>query len=282
MEIIMSVNYEVLSYELRKQAVDIIAAGKGGHIGGDMSVMDILITLYFRQMNISPENRENPDRDYLIMSKGHCVEALYAVLAKKGFFPIEKVLQEFSRFGSPFIGHPNNKLPGIEMNSGSLGHGLPVSVGIALANRMDGRKNRTYVIMGDGELAEGSVWEGAMAAGMYKLDNLCAVVDRNRLQISGGTEEVMAQESLKQRLESFGWQVLEVQEGNNSDALNAAFEQAKSIKGKPTAVIAYTVKGYGSSVMENQVSWHHHVPNEEEYALIMKDFGERKEAARHE
>ena len=278
----MSVNYEVLSYELRKQAVDIIAAGKGGHIGGDMSVMDILITLYFRQMNISPENRENPDRDYLIMSKGHCVEALYAVLAKKGFFPIEKVLQEFSRFGSPFIGHPNNKLPGIEMNSGSLGHGLPVSVGIALANRMDGRKNRTYVIMGDGELAEGSVWEGAMAAGMYKLDNLCAVVDRNRLQISGGTEEVMAQESLKQRLESFGWQVLEVQEGNNSDALNAAFEQAKSIKGKPTAVIAYTVKGYGSSVMENQVSWHHHVPNEEEYALIMKDFGERKEAARHE
>lgn len=278
----MSVNYEVLSYELRKQVVDIIVAGKGGHIGGDMSVMDILITLYFRQMNISPENRENPDRDYLIMSKGHCVEALYAVLAKKGFFPIEKVLQEFSRFGSPFIGHPNNKLPGIEMNSGSLGHGLPVSVGIALANRMDGRKNRTYVIMGDGELAEGSVWEGAMAAGMYKLDNLCAVVDRNRLQISGGTEEVMAHESLKQRLESFGWQVLEVQEGNNSDALNAAFEQAKSIKGKPTAVIAYTVKGYGSSVMENQVSWHHHVPNEEEYAQIMKDFEERKEAARHE
>lgn len=282
MEIIMSVNYEVLSYELRKQVVDIIVAGKGGHIGGDMSVMDILITLYFRQMNISPENRENPDRDYLIMSKGHCVEALYAVLAKKGFFPIEKVLQEFSRFGSPFIGHPNNKLPGIEMNSGSLGHGLPVSVGIALANRMDGRKNRTYVIMGDGELAEGSVWEGAMAAGMYKLDNLCAVVDRNRLQISGGTEEVMAHESLKQRLESFGWQVLEVQEGNNSDALNAAFEQAKSIKGKPTAVIAYTVKGYGSSVMENQVSWHHHVPNEEEYAQIMKDFEERKEAAQHE
>lgn len=282
MEIIMSVNYEVLSYELRKQVVDIIVAGKGGHIGGDMSVMDILITLYFRQMNISPENRENPDRDYLIMSKGHCVEALYAVLAKKGFFPIEKVLQEFSCFGSPFIGHPNNKLPGIEMNSGSLGHGLPVSVGIALANRMDGRKNRTYVIMGDGELAEGSVWEGVMAAGMYKLDNLCAVVDRNRLQISGGTEEVMAHESLKQRLESFGWQVLEVQEGNNSDALNAAFEQAKSIKGKPTAVIAYTVKGYGSSVMENQVSWHHHVPNEEEYAQIMKDFEERKEAARHE
>lgn len=278
----MTENYKVLSYELRKQVVDMIVAGNGGHIGGDMSVIDILITLYFRQMNISPENQNDPDRDYLIMSKGHCVEALYAVLAKKGFFPIEQVLQEFSRFGSKFIGHPNNKLPGIEMNSGSLGHGLPVSIGIALANRMDGRKNRTYVIMGDGELAEGSVWEGAMAAGMYKLDNLCAVVDRNRLQISGGTEEVMAHESLKQRFESFGWHVIEVENGNDSDALNEAFEQAKEIKGRPTAVLAYTVKGCGSSIMENQVSWHHHVPSAEEYAQIMKDFEARKEAARHE
>lgn len=278
----MSENFKVLSYELRKQVVDMIVAGNGGHIGGDMSVIDILITLYFREMNISPENQDDPDRDYLIMSKGHCVEALYAVLAKKGFFPIEQVMQEFSRFGSKFIGHPNNKLPGIEMNSGSLGHGLPVSIGIALANRMDGRRNRTYVIMGDGELAEGSVWEGAMAAGMYKLDNLCAVVDRNRLQISGKTEEVMAHESLKQRFESFGWHVIEVEEGNDSDALYAAFEEAKQTKGKPTAVLAYTVKGCGSSVMENQVSWHHHVPNEAEYAQIMKDFEERKEAARHE
>ncbi len=278
----MAENYKVLSYELRKQVVDMIVAGNGGHIGGDMSVIDILITLYFRQMNISPKNQNDPDRDYLIMSKGHCVEALYAVLAKKGFFPIEQVMQEFSRFGSKFIGHPNNKLPGIEMNSGSLGHGLPVSIGIALANRMDGRKNRTYVIMGDGELAEGSVWEGAMAAGMYKLDNLCAVVDRNRLQISGGTEDVMAHESLKKRFESFGWHVIEVEEGNNSDALYAAFGEARAVKGKPTVVLAYTVKGCGSSIMENQVSWHHHVPSEEEYAQIMKDFEARKEAARHE
>lgn len=278
----MTENYKVLSYELRKQVVDMILAGNGGHIGGDMSVLDILITLYFRQMNISPVNQDDPDRDYLIMSKGHCVEALYAVLAKKGFFPIEKVMQEFSRFGSPFIGHPNNKLPGIEMNSGSLGHGLPVSIGIALANRMDGRKNRVYVIMGDGELAEGSVWEGAMAAAMYKLDNLCAVVDRNRLQISGGTEEVMAHDDLKERFRSFGWHVIEVEQGNDSDALNVAFEQAKRIKGRPAVIIADTVKGFGSSVMENQVSWHHHVPNDEEYAQIMKDFEERKEAARHE
>lgn len=278
----MTENYKVLSYELRKQVVDMIVAGNGGHIGGDMSVIDILITLYFRQMNISPENQNDPDRDYLIMSKGHCVEALYAVLAKKGFFPIEQVMQEFSRFGSKFIGHPNNKLPGIEMNSGSLGHGLPVSIGIALANRMDGRKNRTYVVMGDGELAEGSVWEGAMAAGMYKLDNLCAVIDRNGLQISGGTEEVMAHENLKHRWESFGWYVIDVEDGNNSDALNQAFEQAKKIKGRPTVVIAHTVKGCGSSVMENQVSWHHHVPGEEEYMQIMEDFEKRKEAAGHE
>lgn len=278
----MTENYKVLSYELRKQVVDMILEGNGGHIGGDMSVIDILITLYFRQMNISPVNQDDPDRDYLIMSKGHCVEALYVVLAKKEFFPIEKVMQEFSRFGSPFIGHPNNKLPGIEMNSGSLGHGLPVSIGIALANRMDGRKNRVYVIMGDGELAEGSVWEGAMAAAMYKLDNLCAVVDRNRLQISGGTEEVMAHDDLKERFRSFGWHVIEVEQGNDSDALNVAFEQAKRIKGRPAVIIADTVKGFGSSVMENQVSWHHHVPNDEEYAQIMKDFEERKEAARHE
>ncbi len=274
----MAENYKVLAYELRKQTVAIIMSGKGGHIGGDMSVMDILMTLYFRQMNLSPENQDSPDRDYLIMSKGHCVEALYAVLAEKGFFPLEQVKEEYLRFGSPFIGHPNNKLPGIEMNSGSLGHGLPVGIGIALANRMDHRKNRVYVVMGDGELAEGSVWEGAMAAGMYQLDELCAVIDRNGLQISGSTEEVMAHEDLKRRFESFGWHVEEVWQGNDSDALNQAFDRAKQVKGKPTVVIAHTVKGFGSSIMENQVAWHHHVPEEEEYRQIIHDLEERKQA----
>ncbi|MDE5587523.1 MAG: transketolase [Acetatifactor sp.] len=275
-------NYKAFSYDLRKNIVDMIVAGGGGHIGGDMSVVDILLTLYFRQMNISPENAEAPDRDYFVMSKGHCVEALYAVLAAKGFFNYEQVKEEFSRFGSKFIGHPNNKLPGIEMNSGSLGHGLPVSVGIALACRMDGLENRVYVVMGDGELAEGSVWEGAMAAGMYKLDNLCAVVDRNRLQISGGTEEVMAHEDLAARWASFGWNVISVADGNDSDQLNAAFEQAKGCKGRPTVVIANTVKGCGSRVMENKASWHHHVPSAEEYEQIMKDFRERREACADE
>lgn len=259
-----------------------IVAGKGGHIGGDMSVIDILITLYFRQMNISPENREAPDRDLFVMSKGHCVEALYSVLAAKGFFPIEQVIKEFSQFGSKFIGHPNNKLPGIEMNSGSLGHGLPVSVGMALASKMDKQNNRVYVVMGDGELAEGSVWEGAMAANMYHLDNLCAVIDRNRLQISGGTEEVMAHDSQRERWNSFGWHVIEVADGNDSEQLNTAFEEAKTIKGQPTVIIANTVKGFGSSVMENKASWHHHVPSPEEYEQIMKDFEERKEAALYE
>lgn len=275
-------NYRAFSYEIRKHIVDMIVAGNGGHIGGDMSVTDILVTLYFRQMNITPETMDDPDRDLFVMSKGHCVEALYAVLAAKGFFSIEQVNREFSRFGSKFIGHPNNKLPGIEMNSGSLGHGLPVSIGMALASRMDGRSNRVYVVMGDGELAEGSVWEGAMAGGMYHLDNLCAVIDRNRLQISGNTEDVMAHDSQKERWSAFGWHVIEVEDGNDSDQLQAAFEEAKTVKGKPAVVIANTVKGCGSGVMENKASWHHHVPTPEEYEQIMKDFEQRKEVALHE
>lgn len=274
-------NLKALSYELRKNVVDMIVEGKGGHIGGDMSVMDILVELYFEQMNISPENMEDPDRDRFVMSKGHSVEALYAVLAAKGFFPIEQVIQEFSKFGSKFIGHPNNKLPGIEMNSGSLGHGLPVCVGMAIAGKMDKKDYRVYTVMGDGELAEGSVWEGAMAAHQYKLDNLCAIVDRNRLQISGCTEDVMAQDSQEERWASFGWHVVSV-DGNDYEELRAAFGEAKAVKGAPTVIIANTVKGCGSSVMENQAGWHHKVPNAEEYEKIIKDFADRKEAALHE
>ncbi len=275
-------NYKAFSFALRKNVVDMIVAGNGGHIGGDMSVLDILVTLYFRQMNISPEKKDDPDRDLFVMSKGHCVEALYSVLAAKGFFSIEEVIEQFSKFGSKYIGHPNNKLPGIEMNSGSLGHGLPVSIGMALASKMDGRTNRVYVVMGDGELAEGSVWEGAMAAPMFSLDNLCAVVDRNRLQISGSTEDVMAHRNLAAKFTDFGWHVICVEDGNDSDQLNDAFEKAKRVKGKPSLVIANTIKGYGSTVMENKVSWHHHVPTQEEYAQIMKDFEVRKEVAEHE
>ncbi len=271
-------NLKALSYDLRKNIVDMIVEGKGGHIGGDMSVVDTLIALYFGTMNIGPENQDDPLRDRFVMSKGHCVEALYAVLAAKGFFPIEEVIQNFSKFGSKYIGHPNNKLPGIEMNSGSLGHGLPVSVGMALAGKMDGKDYRVYTVMGDGELAEGSVWEGAMAAAHYKLDNLCAAVDRNRLQISGNTEDVMAHDDLHERFRSFGWNVIDVKDGNDVDQLIAAFAEAKDVKGKPTVVIANTIKGCGSAVMEDKAAWHHKVPTAEEYEQIMKDFAERKEA----
>ncbi|MDO5574365.1 MAG: transketolase [bacterium] len=275
-------NLKAKSFALRKNVIDMIVEGKGGHIGGDMSVMDILVTLYFSQMNVSPENMDSPDRDRFVMSKGHSVESLYAVLAAKEFFPIEQVISEFSKFGSQFIGHPNNKLPGIEMNSGSLGHGLPVCVGMALAGRMNHSDYRVYTVMGDGELAEGSVWEGVMAAGHYKLDHLCAVVDRNRLQISGNTEDVMAHDDLCQRFASFGWNVISVENGNDIAQLDSAFNEAKQCKGKPSVVIANTVKGYGSSVMENKVNWHHKVPTPEEYAQIMKDLSEREEAAKNE
>lgn len=272
---------KAMSYDLRRDVVDMIISGKGGHIGGDMSMMDILVTLYFKVMNISPENQDDPNRDRFILSKGHSVETLYAVLAKKGFFPMEEVISQFSKFGSPYIGHPNNKLPGIEMNSCSLGHGLPVAVGMALAGKQDGRNYRVYTIMGDGELAEGSVWEGAMSAAHYKLDNLCAVVDRNRLQISGSTEEVMHHDDLQARFEAFGWHVIQV-DGHDYDALVASFEKAKHTKGQPTMLIANTVKGCGSAVMENKAGWHHHVPNQEEYEQILSDFNARKETALHE
>lgn len=273
--------WKALSFELRKNIVDIIVSGGGGHIGGDMSVLDVLITLYFRVMNISPENQQDPNRDRFVLSKGHSVEALYAVLAKKGFFSFEEVVEKFSKFGSPYIGHPNNKLPGIEMNSGSLGHGLPVAVGMALAGKMDRRDYRVYTVMGDGELAEGSVWEGVMSASHFRLDNLCAIVDRNRLQISGSTEDVMHHEDLQARFAAFGWNVIQV-DGHDYDALLAAFDRAKSTKGQPTVLIANTIKGYGSAIMENKADWHHHLPNREEYKQIITDFAERKEAALHE
>lgn len=264
-----------LAYKLRQDVVDMIVNGKGGHIGGDMSVMDTLVTLYFKEMNISVDNFNTKDHDHFIMSKGHSVEALYAVLAEKGFFPIERVLKEFSQFGSMFIGHPNNKLPGIEMNSGALGHGLPVAVGMAIAERMNKSKNRVYVVMGDGELAEGSVWEGAMSGANYRLDNLCSIIDRNRLQISGSTEDVMALDDLHRKWDSFGWHVIDVDDGNDIEKLARAFEESRMVKGKPSVLIANTIKGKGSSVMENKAAWHHHVPSAEEYEQIKKDLAAR-------
>ncbi len=273
-------NLKAKAYDLRKDAVDIIMAGGGGHIGGDMSVMEVLTDLYFRQMNVSPENAEDPNRDYFILSKGHSMEAYYAVLCAKGFLDLEEVKAGFSKFGSPYIGHPHNTLPGIEMNSGSLGHGLPVAVGMALACRKDGRKSRVYVVTGDGEMAEGSNWEAFMSGAMFGLDNLCCVIDRNHLQISGDTESVMALDTLADKAAAFNWNVIVVKDGNDLDEVDAAFEAARRCKGKPTCIIANTVKGKGSPVMENKAAWHHKLPSEEELKQIYKDLQEQKEALR--
>lgn len=270
-------NIKSKSFALRKVILTMIKQAKTGHIGGDFSVCDILNVLYNAEMNVSPENIKDCSHDRLILSKGHSVEALYAVLSDRGFFDAAD-LGSFSQFGSKYIGHPNNKVNGIEMNSGSLGHGLSVGVGMALAGKMDDRSSRVYVVMGDGELAEGSVWEGAMAAGHYQLDNLCAVVDRNRLQISGGTEEVMAQDSQDARWAAFGWNVLHAK-GNDTDDLTEAFRKAREYNGKPTVIIGDTTKGFGVSFMENQASWHHRVPTDEEYRRAMEELSEKEAAA---
>ncbi|MDD2534391.1 MAG: transketolase [Eubacteriales bacterium] len=270
-------NLTATAFKIRQDILDTVVNCKAGHIGGDFSVTDILTTLYFQQMRIDPLQPKDPNRDRLILSKGHSVEALYAVLANRGFFPLED-LKLVSAYGSKYIGHPTTKVNGIEANSGSLGHGLSVGVGMALAGQMDQAPYRVYIVMGDGELAEGSVWEGAMAASHYQLDNLCAVIDRNGLQISGPTEDVMGHENLEARWTAFGWHVIKAA-GNSTEAMNTAFELAKTIKGQPTVIIAETIKGYGVSFMENAAPWHHKVPNAEEYHLATAELAAKRGAA---
>ena len=247
------------AYELRRDIIEEIYRSKAGHVGGDLSVVDILTVLYYRVMNVSPENFSSPDRDRFLLSKGHCVDALYMVLGDRGFFDKQEAIETFSTYGSKFIGHPNTEINGIEINSGSLGHGLAVGVGMAIAGKMDKKDYRTYVVLGDGEMAEGSNYEAMMAAGHYKLDNLCATVDVNGLQISGTTKEVMDSSELGDKFRAFGWNVIEVKDGNCCKELAEAYEAAAKTKGKPTAVIAHTVKGKGVSFMENHKEWHHGV-----------------------
>jgi len=266
------------TFALRRDVLDMIYRSKGGHFGGDFSVIDILVTLYNGHMNINPDDADAPGRDRLILSKGHAVAALYAVLSDRGFFP-KSDLETFSQYGSKYIGHPNNKVNGIEMNSGSLGHGLSVGTGMALAGKMDAAGYHVYVIMGDGELAEGTVWEGAMAAGHYKLDNLTAFIDHNRLQISGPTKAVMTQDILSERWSAFGWNVLET-DGHDIQALDEAINHAKAHKGKPTVIIANTIKGYGYSEAENKAGWHHKVPSAEQYEAATAELKRREAEAR--
>lgn len=259
------------SYELRRDIIEMIYNSKAGHVGGDLSVIDILTTLYFQVMNVSPERKDDPDRDRFLLSKGHCADALYCVLGERGYYDKREAIETFSKFGSCFIGHPNTEIPGVEINSGSLGHGLSVGVGMALAARMDHKDYRTYIVLGDGEMAEGSNYEGMMAAGHYKLDNLCATVDLNHLQISGMTEEVMNSGSLADKFYDFGWNVIEVRDGNDCNQLSEAYKKAKEYKGKPSVVIAHTIKGKGVSFMEKQPSWHHGVMSEEQYQQAVKE-----------
>lgn len=234
----------------------------GGHTGGSLSSTDILVALHYAVMRLDPKNPGWPDRDRFILSKGHSVEGYYAILADLGYFP-KTELKTFSQYGSRLIGHPSVKVPGVEMNTGALGHGLPVAVGMALAARMDKRDCKVYVLMGDGEQAEGSVWEAAMAAANYKLDNLTGIVDRNRLQISGNTEDVMALESLSDKWAAFGWDVRNV-DGHDMAALLNVF-QSPPVLGKPKLVVANTVKGCGVSFMQNVAKWHHGEPNDDQY-----------------
>ncbi len=246
----------------RKLTLEIITAAKAGHTGGDLSCIDILNVLYNRILNVSPDRIHDPDRDRYVQSKGHAAEALYAVLAERGFMPKEWT-DKVGLYLSPLTGHPTRAVPGVEQNTGALGHGLPMAVGMAIAGKLDSKTYRVFCLMGDGELAEGSIWEASMAAANYKLDNLIAIVDRNGLQISGKTEEVMSLEPLKAKFESFGFSVREVN-GNDPDALVEVFRSVPFEKEKPSLVIAHTIKGKGVSFMENQVKWHHGVPSDDQ------------------
>ncbi|MCL2035255.1 MAG: transketolase [Oscillospiraceae bacterium] len=253
-----------------------IHRGKAGHTGGALSCTDILTVLYYRVLRVRPKEPGWMERDRFLLSKGHCVEGLYCILADLGFFNRAE-LDSFGAFGSKFIGHPTNKTPGIEMNSGALGHGLSVGVGMALSAKRDGNPARVFVVMGDGELAEGSVWEAAMAGANYNLDNLYAVIDRNGLQISGSTEQVMALESLEDKWAAFGWEVFRC-DGNDIAALCDAFDRMQSSKEKPKVLIANTIKGKGVSFMENVAAWHHGVPDDNQLAQALAELESQREA----
>jgi len=262
---------------LRRATLQLIFNAGAGHTGGGLSCMDILNLLYNRVLNVSPETFGDPHRDRYVQSKGHSVEALYAVLADRGFFPTSD-LATVCRYQSYYVGHPTRHIPGIEMNTGALGHGLPICIGMALAAKMDGAKYRVFTLVGDGELAEGSNWEAGLAAAHYKLDNLVAILDHNTLQITGHTREVMCNEPLDEKWRSFGWEVRSVS-GHDYAELTKALTDAPE-PDKPTFIIANTVKGKGVSFMENVAKWHHGVPSEAELKQAMNDLDAAEAALR--
>ena len=253
----------------RKTILGMIYRAKAGHTGGSLSCIDILNVLYNHVMNINPQNFAQVNRDHYVHSKGHSVEALYAVLADRRFFPGE-LLDGVETYSSDFIGHPTRSVSGIEQNTGALGHGLSVAVGMALAAKKDGRPNRIFTIMGDGEMTEGSIWEASASAAHYHLDNLVAIIDRNTLQITGRTENVLSMEPLGAKLTAFGYAVRQV-DGNSVEELINVLEKLPFEPGKPNAVLARTVKGKGISFMEDQIPWHHRVPTDSEYAAALME-----------
>ena len=257
------------SINYRKNILKYIFHANAGHTGGSLSCIDILNVLYNHVMNVSPENFKSPDRDRYIQSKGHSVEALFVVLADKGFYP-ESDLNTLCKYNSHYIGHPTRKVNGVEQNTGALGHGLPISVGTALAAKLDNRKFRVFTLLGDGELPEGSNWEAALTASHYKLDNLCAIIDHNKLQITGPTAEVCNTEPIDAKFESFGWAVRHL-DGHDLNELKETFDGLPFAAGKPNLVIAHTVKGKGVSYMENVIKWHHRVPDEKQYQEALSE-----------
>lgn len=263
-------NLQILACKIRMGAIEGVYHAKSGHPGGSLSAADIFAYLYFKEMRIDPQNPKDENRDRFVLSKGHCAPGLYAALALKGYFPMDE-LKKLRHIGAMLQGHPDMKgTPGIDMSTGSLGQGISAACGIALAGKMDKKDYRVYTLLGDGEIEEGQVWEASMFAAHHNLDNLCVIVDNNGLQIDGPVAEVGGPEPIDEKFRSFGFDVAVI-DGNNFEELETAFEHAKTVQGKPCAIIAKTIKGKGVSYMENQVGWHGTAPNAEQYEVAKQD-----------
>ena len=264
--------------EIRKGIVTAVHSAKAGHPGGSLSAADLFTYLYFEEMNIGPKNPKKADRDRFVLSKGHTAPGLYSTLAYRGYFPVED-LKTLRHLGSYLQGHPDMKhIPGVDMSSGSLGQGISAAVGMALGAKLDGDSYRVYTLLGDGEIEEGQVWEAAMFAGHRKLDNLVVIVDNNGLQIDGKIEDVCSPYPIDKKFEAFNFHVINVEDGNDFDQLKAAFDEARTVKGMPAAIVMKTVKGKGVSYMENSVDWHGKAPNDEQYETAMADLEKAGEA----
>ena len=265
-------DYQKIAAKIRIDVIRSVHNAGSGHPGGSLSAADIVTALYFKEMNIDPADPKKKDRDKFILSKGHAAPVQYAALGERGYFPVEEMMN-LRKLGSIFQGHPNmHKVPGIEMSTGSLGQGISASVGMALANKMDGNPGRIYTLLGDGEIQEGLVWEASMSAAHYKLDNLCAILDWNGLQIDGKNDDVMTVRPVDKKFEAFGWNVIMI-DGHDFDQIFDAFDKARSCKGKPTVIIAKTHKGRGVSFMEDNPGWHGKAPDDEQARQAVEELG---------